>query len=141
MSETTGPTAEPGFRSRATAASALRFLIVGASNNAAMYGLFVLLSLLGVAAIPAATLTYALGMVISFALHRRWTFAHTGNPRSAVVRFLIANLGGYAVNVAILWVFVTQLRMPQLVVQLVAVVVVASLLFVVMRAWVFRAAR
>ena len=120
-------------------ASAARFLVVGASNNAAMYGLFVVLSLVGVAAIPAATITYVLGMGVSFFFHRRWTFRHAGNPASAAVRFLVANAIGYGLNVALLWIFVTWLGLPQIPVQLVSVGVVAVLLFLLMRGWVFRA--
>jgi putative flippase GtrA len=119
--------------------SALRFLVVGASNNAAMYGLFIVLSLVGVGAIPAATVTYLLGMGVSFFFHRRWTFRHSGHPASAAARFLAANAAGYAVNVALLWYFVHQLDLPQIPVQFGAIAVVAVLLFVLMRSWVFRA--
>lgn len=119
--------------------SAVRFLVVGASNNAAMYGLFVLLSLAGVGAIPAATITYFLGMGVSFYFHRRWTFRHAGHPGSAAVRFLVANAAGYALNVALLWYFVHRLGLPQIPVQFGAIAIVAVLLFVLMRTWVFRA--
>jgi len=118
--------------------SALRFLIVGASNNAAMYGLFVVLSLAGVGAIPAATITYVLGMGISFFFHRRWTFRHSGHPASAAARFLVANAAGYLVNIALLGFFVHSVGLPQIPVQLGAIAVVAVLLFVLMRSWVFR---
>ena len=123
------------------AGSALRFLVVGASNNAAMYGLFVVLSLVGVAAIPAATLTYVLGMGISFFFHRRWTFRHTGHPGVAAARFITANVAGYLLNIALLHIFVGQLLLPQIPVQLGAVAVVAVLLFVLFRIWVFPAAQ
>lgn len=120
--------------------SAVRFLVVGASNNAAMYGLFIVLSLLGVGAIPAATITYVLGMGVSFFFHRRWTFRHSGHPASAAVRFLVANVAGYLLNIALLWFFVHQLDLPQIPVQFGAIAVVAVLLFVLMRTWVFREA-
>lgn len=120
--------------------TAAKFLVVGASNNAAMYALFVGQSFAGMNAIVAATITYALGMVISFVLHERWTFRHSGNRRRTIVRFLIANLGGYLLNVAILWVFVSRLGLPQIAVQLFALGVVAIALFFTMRGWVFRAA-
>ena len=119
--------------------SAIRFLVVGASNNAAMYGLFVALSLIGVGAIPAATITYVLGMGISFFFHRRWTFRHSGHPGAAAARFIAANVAGYLLNIGLLFVFVHQLQLPQIPVQLGAVAVTAVLLFVLFRVWVFPA--
>lgn len=118
-----------------TTRSARRFLLAGASNNLAMYGLFVLLTLAGVAAIPAATITYALGMVIGFVAHRRYTFGHRG---PAIVRFVLANVAGYALNVALLHALVSQLGWQAIPAQLLAVAVVAAALFVAMKLWVFR---
>lgn len=125
-------------RANPTTRSALRFLLVGASNNLAMYGLFVLLTLAGVAAIPAATITYALGMVISFVAHRRYTFGHRGDRGPAIARFVLANVAGYALNVALLHALVSQLGWQAIPAQVLAVAVVAAALFVAMKLWVFR---
>lgn len=117
--------------------SAAKFIIVGVTNNAIGYILFVVLSLIGFGAIQAMTTSYAVGMVISFTLNRRWTFEHRGSIRTALLRFLLVNLVGYIVNFLILWTFVNVLSWPQIPTQLGAIIVVAITTFVIMGLWVF----
>ncbi|MEC5191558.1 MULTISPECIES: GtrA family protein [unclassified Arthrobacter] len=118
-----------------------KFVVVGLINNLTGYGIFVLLSLLGSAAIPAMTVSYGIGMVISFVGNRSWTFSHRASFVPAVFRFLTANAVGYGVNLAILWIFVTQLGLAQIPVQLFATACVAVCTFLAMRLWVFRTGR
>jgi putative flippase GtrA len=116
----------------------LKFGLVGAANNAVGYGIFVVLSLVGTGHIPAMTVSYVVGMGISFWGNRSWTFSHRGAMWPTVVRFLGANAVGYAVNFAVLNVLVTVTGVPQIPAQLVATAVVAACTFTLMRAWVFR---
>lgn len=125
------------LRDNPTTRSAVRFLVVGATNNLVMYGLFVLLTLRGVLPVPAATITYVLGMAVSFVAHSRFTFRHRGDRRPAMIRFVLANVAGYLLNVGLLHLLIV-LGLPAVVAQLIAVAVVATLLFVAMKLWVFR---
>ena len=128
------------LRDDPTTRSAARFLVVGATNNLLMYGLFVLLTLRGIPPVPAATITYVLGMAISFVAHSRFTFRHRGDRGPAMIRFVLANVAGYLLNVGLLHLLIT-IGLPAVLAQLIAVVVVAALLFVAMKQWVFGSRR
>jgi putative flippase GtrA len=117
----------------------LRFGVIGGLNNLLSYGIFVALTLAGTPSIAAATITYATGMVISYLANRSFTFRHAGSARRSVLRFVVVNLAGYALNVAILALFVELIGWNALVVQLGAIVVVATGIYFGMRFWVFRA--
>jgi putative flippase GtrA len=117
----------------------LRFGVIGGLNNLLSYGIFAALTLAGMPSIAAATITYATGMVISYLANRAFTFRHSGSARRSVLRFVVVNLAGYALNVAILALFVELIGGNALVVQLGAIVVVATGIYFGMRFWVFRA--
>jgi putative flippase GtrA len=136
----TTPTAVPLAR-RLAQHKLAKFIVVGVANNLVGYGAFVVLSLLGVAAIPAMTVAYVIGMVISFTGNRKWTFGHRGSLVPTLVKFAVANLLGYGVNFALLRLFVSQLGLPQIPVQFFATGCVALCTFLMMRLWVFRADR
>lgn len=123
---------------RTLSGSAAWFIVVGVVNNVTGLAIFVALTVLGVAAIPAATVSYVVGMGISFFGNQRLTFRHEPGQRSAVVRFLVTNAIGYSVNVAVLHVLVSKLDAPQVAAQVVAIGCVAVCTFVMMRLWVFR---
>lgn len=118
--------------------SMMKFAVVGAINNVIGYGTFVMLSVAGVQAIAAMTISYSLGMAISFAGNRKWTFDHQGKTAPALLRFLGVNAVGYSLNFAILTLFVVIWRLPQIPVQLFALGLVAVATFLLMRLWAFR---
>lgn len=140
MNTTITPTAVPLAR-RLAQHKLAKFIVVGVANNLVGYGAFVVMSLLGAAAIPAMTVAYVIGMVISFLGNRKWTFGHRGSLVPTLVRFAVGNLLGYGVNVALLWLFVSRLGLPQIPVQFFATGCVALCTFLMMRLWVFRADR
>lgn len=116
----------------------LKFVAVGITNNLIGYLTFVALSLWGMSALGAVSISYLLGMFISFAGNRKWTFRHKGGTGPAVLRFIGANVVCYGLNVGILALFVTRLGLPQIPVQFFALGVVATCTFLLMRLWVFR---
>lgn len=115
-----------------------KFVAVGITNNLIGYLTFVVLSLGGMSAIGAMSISYVLGMFISFAGNRKWTFSHDGGLGSALLRFIGVNAVCYGLNVGILALFVNLLGLPQIPVQFFALGVVASCTFLLMRFWVFR---
>lgn len=115
-----------------------KFAVVGLVNNVIGYGAFVLLSVAGMHAITAMTISYALGMAISFVGNRKWTFGHQGKIAGALMRFLGVNAVGYGLNFAILTILVLGFQLPQIPVQLFALGFVAVVSFLLMRLWAFR---
>ena len=115
----------------------LRYGIVGVGTNLAGY--LVYLGLTGLGAEPKITMSglYAVGVGISFALNRRWTFGHRGRIGPAGLRFAAAHLVGYGINLGMLAGLHDGLGWPHQLVQALAVLVVAAFLFVAMRGFVF----
>ncbi len=81
----------------------LRFLLVGLANTAVGLGTIYLLKwAFAVSDVPANLAGYVLGLCLSFALNRSWTFQHKGSVAAAALRFLCVFAVAYGVNIAVL---------------------------------------
>ncbi|WP_158939967.1 GtrA family protein [Burkholderia sp. S171] len=116
----------------------IRYCVVGLCANAASYVAFLLLMHLGMDAKIAMTCVYLVAATVSFLLNRKWTFAHSGNIFGIAVRYALAQLAGYLLNLLILVVFRDHLRFGAALVQACAVPIVAVFLFAVSKFLVFR---
>ena len=116
----------------------VRYGAVGVLTNGVGYVLYLALSWGGVDPKLAMSLLYAVGVVISFLANRSWSFRHDGKLRKSFPRHLIAYAVGYLINLILLWVGVDRLGIPHEVVQALAIVVVAAILFAMLKFWVFR---
>jgi len=84
-----------------------RFLFVGVNNTFA--GLLVIYGLKAVfqaGDVFANAIGYLVGLSLSFALNRSWTFRHEGNIAAAGIRFLGAFLVAYMINLAVVLVLI-----------------------------------
>lgn len=115
----------------------VRYGIVGIASNASIYVLYLVITWLGVGPKLAMTALYLLGVTQSFVFNKKWSFRFSGSTAPALVRYLIAYAIGYGVNLTALMLFVDQLGLPHQPVQGVMIVVIASLLFLAQRYWVF----
>lgn len=115
----------------------IRYGLIGAASNAAIYFIYLLITYLGMEAKQAMTLVYIVGAFIGFVGNRKWTFAHRGDTSSAALRYVLAHLGGYLVNLLILYTFVDRLGYAHQWVQAAAIIVVAGFLFVIFKYFVF----
>lgn len=80
----------------------LKFVVVGCLNT--LLGLGVIYACkfaVGMGDLWANVAGYAAGLTLSFALNRRWTFAHDGPWIPALGRFLAAFLLSYSVNLTV----------------------------------------
>jgi len=118
-----------------------RYVVVGIATNIAGYLVYLLVTWLGIGPKIAMTCLYAAGATVSFVGNRRWTFSHHGSIGRNAMRFALAHALGYLLNLGMLLVFVDHLGLPHQLVQGVAICVVALLLFVLFRAFVFPAQR
>lgn len=116
----------------------LRFGIVGLVSNAVLYGLYVLATGMGIQHTVAMTAVFALGVLQTFVLNKRWSFAYHGPRGRAMLRYLIAYAAAYTINLTAMLLLVDVEGFSHRVVQAVMVVVVALFLFLVQRLWVFR---
>lgn len=115
----------------------IRYGLVGLASNAAIYFIYLLLTYLGMEAKSAMTLVYLIGASIGFVGNRNWTFAHRGGPSSAVLRYVLAHVFGYIVNFMILFIFVDRFGYAHQWVQAAAIIIVAGILFVIFKFFVF----
>jgi putative flippase GtrA len=120
-------------------ATGARFLVSGAINTAVGFVIFrVLLVLYGAlpGAIAAAQATaYAVGIVISYVMNRRWTFRSEHGHQ--LPRFLIAHLGALVLSSALLQGGVSLLHLPLMLCFVLVAGITTVMNFVAQRYWVF----
>lgn len=133
--------AASGWRDRRTFRQLWRYAVVGLLSNGAGYAVYLLVTSWGVPPKLAMTCLYAIGATLSFFGNRRITFAHQGSAVGAGLRFAMAHLLGYALNLLLLVVFVDRFGFAHQLVQALAVFVVAAFLFLTFKLFVFPAAR
>lgn len=122
---------------KASVQQLLRYGIVGVASNATMYGVYLLLTYLGIEPKTAMTMVYLLGATLGFFGNKQWTFEHRGNAKRAMLRYIVAHSAGYMLNFLILYTFVDRLGYPHQWVQAAAIAVVAVFLFVIFKYFVF----
>lgn len=116
----------------------LRYGVVGLALNGLGYLLYLALTF-GAGADPlwVVGVLYPVSVAASFFLNRRWTFNHSGSASRSLGRFVMAHVGGYLLNLGLLWLFWSWLGLPHPLVQAAAIFIVAAYLFMVFRIFVF----
>jgi putative flippase GtrA len=122
-----------------TVAQLLRFGLVGLATNAVGFAIYLGLTQLGTPPMLAMSLVYGAGVLQGFWANRRWTFSFQGAGGPALARYCAAYAIGYLVNLGGLYLLAARLGHQHAIVQAAMVFVVAVLLFVLQRYWVFRA--
>lgn len=120
-----------------TRAQGIRFALVGIASNLLLYLLYVGMTRAGLGHKIAMTLSYAVGVLQTFAFNKTWTFGHGGRAAPALKRYCVAYAGCYLLQLGILHVLVDRAGMDHLIVQGVAICTVACVLFFVQKHWVF----
>jgi putative flippase GtrA len=115
----------------------LRYIIVGLASNLVLYLLYLLLTTVGLGHKTSMTLLYVVGTLQTFIFNKRWTFEHDGATHKAFMRYIAAYAFGYLLNLTVLWVAVDHLGLPHQVVQGVMVIIVAMMVFLLQKFWVF----
>ena len=123
---------------RRSMGSLVRFAVVGIISNVALYLAYVGVTLMGIGPKVAMTLCFVAGVLFSFVLNRNWSFKSTSPTSGAFLRYAIVYLVGYLLNLAGLLAFVDWWGFPHEIVQACMIAVVAVLMFVAQRTWVFR---
>lgn len=114
-----------------------RYGLIGVTTNALGYAVYLLATHLGATPKLTMSVLYVLGTIVSFFCNRRLTFAHEGSRARAGIRFVVAHVFGYLLNLAILVVMVDRLGFAHQWVQAGAILVVAGFLFLAFKFFVF----
>ncbi len=102
----------------------LRYLVVGGLNTAFCLAAFALFYWwLGdvIHYMGALVLAYAVGIVTGFTVHRRFVFQVQGRLLGDFLRFTTVNLGGFALNAALLPLLVEVFGIPAIPAQFLAI--------------------
>ena len=116
----------------------LRYAIVGLASNAFSYSLYLLLTYAGLGHKIAMSLLYLAGVFQTFYFNRGWTFRHDGRVSITFLRYIIAYGFGYCLNLSALLLFVDRWHWPHQLVQGAMILMLAVMLFLLQRFWVFR---
>lgn len=114
-----------------------RFATVGVFSNFLLYVAYLGLTTLGMAPILVMSLLYAVGVGMTYIINNRWSFSMPRLCAGSFARYMCAHGLGYGCNLGLLWLFVDHLHWPHQVVQAIAIIIVALLLFGLNRYWVF----
>jgi len=118
----------------------LRFLLVGLVNTAVgLSSIWALIGLAGWTDLPANATGYAVGLVCSFVLNRRWTFAYKGAWWPALWRFIVVFFIAYAANLLIFFTLRDGLGMDRYLAHAVATVPYTLVFFAGSSLFAFRA--
>lgn len=116
----------------------IRYAMVGLASNGVLYLLYLLITSFGMGPKAAMTILYAIGVAQTFYFNRNWSFRHDGKASPALLRYIASYAFGYVLNFVALLILVDNLSWPHQWVQGVMIIVLAALLFMLQRYWVFR---
>lgn len=128
---------QAGRGMKQTLIQAARFGIVGLASNGVGFCLYLLLTWVGVGPKLAMSILFCIGTLQTFVFNKRWSFQYRGQDRMVMLRYLAAYCMGYLVNLAALIVCVDYLHLRHAPVQGVMILVVAALMFLLQKFWVF----
>lgn len=117
----------------------IRFALVGVANTALGYAvIFGCMYGLGWSALASNVAGYAVGLLVSFTLNRRFTFRSEGKARAELLRFVCIFAVAWSANFAVLIVLLNVVHMNEVLAQILAGVVYFVLSYVMSKYYVFR---
>jgi putative flippase GtrA len=117
----------------------VKFGIVGVSNTLLTFIVYtILLKGFDVWYLAASAIGFIAGATNGFLLNRRWTFSdHVGDALTPV-RWAVVQSTGLAINIGLLYLFVHEAGIDELLAQALTIGVVTVITFLANRAWTFR---
>jgi putative flippase GtrA len=115
----------------------VRYGVVGVLNNLLGYLIYLVITFFWLDPKVAVTLLYPVGAVTAYFGHLKYAFSYQGKGATASLRYVIAHLVGYCVNLLMLFILTDKLLFPHQAVQALAIFVVAGILFLLFRYFVF----
>lgn len=116
-----------------------RYLLVGVANTAVGYGVILILQLqYGMHPVAANASGYLLGLLMSYAMNRRYTFRSQRDHATSVPTFAAAAAICYVLNVAVLQLSINLLALPAAISQALAIGAYTFTFYIANRYVVFR---
>ena len=114
-----------------------RYGLVGLLNNSLGYLIYLLLTWYWLDPKVAVTVLYPIGALLGYFGNSKLAFFYSGSHLFGLLRYVLAHFIGYGTNIAILYTFVDLLGYPHPFIQAIAIFVVAGVLFLLFRYYVF----
>jgi putative flippase GtrA len=115
----------------------LRFGVTGILSNGLLLALFAGLTRLGAPVMAASVLVYGAGVLVSYFVNRNWSFSSSRPHREGAAFYLLTQLFGLMIVLLMQWGLHGLIGLPGIVVQAMAIPVVALLSFVLLEWIVF----
>ena len=115
----------------------IRYGVVGVANNLLGYSIYLIVTWLWLDPKIAVSILYPISATIAYFSHAKYSFSYNGRHASSIARYAFAHVLGYSANILLLYIFVDKLLFPHEFVQLISIVVVAGILFLLFRYFVF----
>ena len=115
----------------------VRYILVGIVSNSIGYLAYLLITYLGATPKITMSILYGIGATIGYIGNRKFTFSHRGSLLGSSIRYFIAYFFGYFINLIILIIFVDSFMYPHHCVQAIAIIIVATFLFLANKIFVF----
>ena len=115
--------------------------MIGIVVNLGSYLAYLFFTYLGGSPKLTMSVLYVVTAFISFMGNRNLTFRHKGGFLGSGLRFSISHFIGYLINLALLFIFTDKLGFPHQFVQVCAIFIVATFLFIAFKFFVFREER
>lgn len=118
----------------------IKFCLVGFTNLGIHLLLFFLLTrFAGFHYIFASVLAFIVAVSWSFFINKKWTFRnHDCNHQEQYVKFFIANIIAFTINILLLSVFIELLHLYDILAQFIASVICSFINFTINRFWAFK---
>jgi putative flippase GtrA len=123
----------------AVAGQWLRFATVGAANTLLSWCVYAVLVRLGLHYLLASSVAFAVGVVNSYSLNRRWTFRSRGRRRPEALRFVVVQGIGLGIDVGLLYALVHGVGIHHLIAQALVFPAASTVTFLLSRHWAFAA--
>lgn len=115
----------------------IRYGVVGVLNNSLGYLIYLVVTSLGVNPKAAITIFYPIVIAASYCSHLKYSFSYKGRRASSLFRYTLVYFIGYGVNLILLIMLADKLKFPHQIVQAIAIPVVAGILFIMLKFFVF----
>jgi putative flippase GtrA len=123
--------------SKQLAGQLVRYGIVGLASNGLAYGIYLLITWLGVAPEATAAGLYLVGASSSYLGNYKWTFSSKSSHASTLPKFALAHILGFSVQLLLLSFLYRNIGLSHQLAQLVTVGCVAIILFLSFKYYVY----
>lgn len=114
-----------------------KFIVSGVLKTAAGYGIFLLLLWAGLQKNLAVAGDYVFAVSVGYVVNRSWTFSNQGTPKFALTKYVVAFVLVFALDNAVLEIFV-QVGLQPAIARLPSLVVATVASYLLQRYWVFK---